>query len=68
MWLPEVHAGLNNTASFLSTSILYLQAAAETDSSLALGVLLFNFRIVLELKNKTVLGFTMAYELRNNEA
>lgn len=66
--LPEVDTGLNSAASFLCTSIFYLQAVAETDSSPALGVLLFNSKIVLDLKNKTVLGFRTAYKLLNNEA
>ena len=68
MLLPEVDTGLNSRTSFLCTSILHLQAVAETDSSPALGVLLFNSKIVLELKNKTVLGFRTAYKLLNNEA
>lgn len=68
MLLPEVDTGLNSTASFLCTSVLHLPAVAETDSSPALGVLLFNSKIVLELKNKIVLGFRMAYKLLNNEA
>lgn len=68
MLLREVDTGLNSTASFLCTSILHLQAVAETDSSPALGLLLFNSKIVLELKNKTVLGFKTAYKLLNNEA
>lgn len=68
MWLPKVHAGLNSIAFFLSTSFLHLQAAAEIYSLPAPGILLLNTKIALELKNKIALGFTMTYEILDNEA